>query len=81
LRIGTIAVMDEQRSNAQASGAQQKHASSALPGIALLAIILAGIGVLAYSSWRESHPVPRAPEDVEPQLKQPSVVPLPARAA
>ena len=61
------------------TAAQQKAASSVLPGIAMLAIILAGIGVFAYSSWRESHPIPRVPEDVEPQLKQPGVVPQPAR--
>ena len=71
--------MDEHASKPQITAAQRQPASSVLPGIALLAIILAGIGVFAYSSWRESHPIPRVPEDVEPQLKQPGVVPQPAR--
>ena len=71
--------MDEQTPKPQVTAARQQVASSILPGIAMLAIILAGIGVFAYSSWRESHPIPRVPEDVEPQLKQPGVVPQPAR--
>ena len=71
--------MDEQSPNPQPTAAQRPAASSVLPGIALLAIIISGIGVFAYSSWRESHPIPRVPEDVEPQLKQPGVVPQPAR--
>ena len=72
--------MDEQTPKPQVTAAQRQAASSSvLPGIALLAIILAGIGVFAYSSWRESHPIPFVPEDVEPQLKQPGVVPQPAR--
>ena len=70
--------MDEQTPKPQvAAAAQRQAASSVVPGIALLAIIVAGIGVFAYSSWRESHPIPRVPEDVEPQLKQPAVVPQP----
>jgi len=71
--------MDEHTSKPQTAAARRQSASSVLPGIALLAIILAGIGMFAYSSWLESHPIPRVPEDVEPQLKQPGVVPQPAR--
>jgi hypothetical protein len=70
--------MDEQTPT-QVTAAQRQAASGVLPGIAMLAIILSGIGVFAYSTWRESHPIPRAPADVEPQLKQPGVVPQPAR--
>ena len=47
----------------------------------MAAIIIGGIGVFAYSSWREAHPLPRVPDDVEPQLKQPGVVPEPLRRA
>jgi hypothetical protein len=46
-----------------------------VPGLTLVAMIIAGIGVFAYSSWRESHPLPRIPDDVEPQLKRPGVTP------
>jgi len=70
--------MDEQTPKPQVTP-QRQATSSVLPGIAMLAMIVAGIGVFAYSSWRESHPIPRVPADVEPQLKQPGVVPLPAR--
>ena len=54
---------------------------SILPGVAMAAILIAGIGVFAYQSWREAHPLPQVPEDVEPQLKQPGVVPEAMRKA
>ena len=58
-----------------------RRSGSVLPGIALLAVLLGGIGLVAYQSWREANPLPRVPDDVEPMLKQPGVVPKPLQRA
>jgi hypothetical protein len=48
---------------------------SILPGIAVAALIVGGIGIFAYADWRAAHPLADVPDDVEPVLKVPGVVP------
>ena len=51
------------------------HGGSILPGLAVAALIVGGIGVFAYADWRAAHPLADVPDDVEPVLKVPGDVP------
>jgi hypothetical protein len=48
---------------------------SIVPGLAMAALLLGGLGVMLYASWREDHPLPETPDDVEPVLKVPGEIP------
>ena len=76
--------MDERHGTAAQPDAAPSppHGSpSILPGIALAALLLGGIGTFLYADWREAHPAPEVPEGVEPMLKVPGVVPDALREA
>jgi len=77
--------MDEQHGTAAAqldTASNPPHSSpSVLPGIALTALLVGGVGAFLYADWRHAHPVPEVPEGIEPMLKVPGVIPDALRKA
>jgi hypothetical protein len=61
--------------DAAATDDDKQRAGSIVPGLAMATLILGGAGMLGYMSWREAHPLPEVPSDVEPLLKVPGEVP------
>ena len=63
------------RANTHGAPRAAGRGGSILPGIAVAALIVGGIGVFAYADWRAAHPLADVPDDVEPVLKVPGEVP------